>query len=230
LAQIQPQGRDLSHSQTRLSKIVWKLENVLQQDQSKIERFEGDMGVKQRESRTRTASRLKVKFHEPALAVALIFLIVVPAAPDPPSTLSLRLELAHQMVNRLRTELSIDSAVEIAFVNYHPLVFSVEPLDSRRQRFRISMEVGFLSILDDEELLGAIAHEMGHVWIYKNRPFLHTEQLANVIGQRVAPRDSLESVYAKLWAYEGTAGVPMEELLGPPRTPVRPAATPGDAN
>jgi hypothetical protein len=188
------------------------------------------MWPKQRESETRTASKLKTNFLEPALAVALILLIVVPAAPDPPSTLSLRLELAQQMVNRLRTELSIDSAVEIAFVNYHPLVFSVEPVDSRRQRFRISMEVGFLSILSEEELLGAIAHEMGHVWIYKNRPFLHTEQLANTIGQRVAARESLERVYDKLWAYEGTAGVPMEELLGPPRTPAPAAATPGDAN
>jgi hypothetical protein len=77
------------------------------------------------------------------------------------------------------------------------------------------MEAGFLLTLDDDELLGAMAHEMGHVWIFTHHPFLQTEMLANEIGQKVVPRRNFEKVYTKLWAYERTSGVPMDELLGP---------------
>jgi hypothetical protein len=38
--------------------------------------------------------------------------------------------------------------------------------------------------------------------------------LANTIGQRVVPRRSFERIYTKLWAYERTTAVPMDELLG----------------
>ena len=60
-----------------------------------------------------------------------------------------------------------------------------------------------------------LAHELGHVWIYTHHPFLQTERLANVIGQRVTDRAALERVYLKLWAYERTTGVPLDDLLGP---------------
>jgi len=56
---------------------------------------------------------------------------------------------------------------------------------------------------------------MGHVWIFTHFPYLQTEMLANVIGQRVVPRRSLERLYAKLWEYERTPGVPLDEVLGP---------------
>jgi predicted Zn-dependent protease len=78
------------------------------------------------------------------------------------------------------------------------------------------MELGFLLMLDEDELRAALAHELGHVWIYTHHPFLQTERMANVIGQRVTGRAALEKVYMKLWAYERTAGVPLEDLLGPP--------------
>ena len=151
---------------------------------------------------------------EPALSVVFIFLVVVPVAPDPPNILNVRVALAREMVNQLRDELSIRSEVDIALVKYHPLVFFVEPEDARKERFRLSIEVDFFLRLDDEELLAALAHEMGHVWIFTHFPFLHTEMLANTIGQRVVPRRSFERVYTKLWAYERTTSVPMDELLG----------------
>ena len=33
---------------------------------------------------------------------------------------------------------------------------------------------------------------------------------------RVVARRNFEKVYSKLWAYEGAAGVPFDDLLGPP--------------
>ncbi len=138
--------------------------------------------------------------------------------------------LAREIVNHLRGELSIRSEVDIVLVKYHPLVFSVEPEDARKQRFRLSMEVDFLLRLDDDELLGALAHEMGHIWIFTHFPSLHTEMLANTIGQRVAPRRSFERIYTKLWAYERTTGVPMDELLGPVQDDVSTNTPTGDLN
>ena len=152
---------------------------------------------------------------EPALSLVFIFLVAVPVAPDPPNVLNLQVALAREMVSHLRGELSIRSEVDIVLVKYHPLVFFVEPEDPRKQRFRLSIEVNFFLRLDDDELLAALAHEMGHVWIFTHFPFLHTEMLANTIGQRVVPRRNFERVYTKLWAYERTTGVPMDELLGP---------------
>lgn len=151
----------------------------------------------------------------PALSVAFVLLAAVPIAADPPIPLNVRVALAEEILDQLRPQLSITSEIDIALVKYHPLVFFVEPEDSRKRRFRLSMEARFLLTLDDEELAGALAHELGHVWIYTHHPFLQTEMLANEIGQRVAPRRSFEKVYTKLWAYEKTSGVPMDELLGP---------------
>ena len=180
--------------------------------------------------RLRAAARPVSGLLEPALSVAFVLLVVVPIAPDPPNILNLKTALAQEMVNQLRAELSISSEVDIALVKYHPLVFFVEPEDPRKQRFRLSMEVGFLMILDDEELFGALAHEMGHVWIYTHHPYLQTEMLANVIAQRVIRRRSLEKVYTKLWAYEHTTGVPMDEILGPPQAEGSVPTTPPEAN
>jgi hypothetical protein len=160
----------------------------------------------------RTHSRLLVPA---ALSVAVVFLGAVPVATDPSIFLDLRTARAREIVDHLRAELAIAGEIDIVLVKYHPLVFSVEPEDSRKQRFRLSMEAAFLVILDDDELLGALAHEMGHVWIFTHHPFLQTEMLANLIGQRVAPRRSFEKVYTRLWAYERTSGVEMDELLGP---------------
>jgi hypothetical protein len=151
----------------------------------------------------------------PVVAVVFVFLLASPVAKDSPNTLRLRARRAQEFVDQLRAELPIPNEITIAVVTYHPLVFSVQPLATDKNRFLLTMELGFLLSLDDDEMHAALAHELGHVWIYTHHPFLQTERLANVIGQRVVERRSFEKIYSKLWVYEGASGVPIDDLLGP---------------
>ena len=64
----------------------------------------------------------------------------------------------------------------------------------------------FLDALNDEELEAAVAHELGHVWIFTHHPFLQTEELANKIAMRAVTRETLQRVYAKVWERGGTKG------------------------
>jgi hypothetical protein len=153
---------------------------------------------------------------QPALAAIFILLFARPGSTDPPNVIRLRAMRAQELVDQLRGTLPIRNQVQIAVVTYHPLVFSVQPLDGDKNHFLLTMELGFLLELNDDELQAAVAHELGHVWIYTHHPFLQTERLANVIAQRVVKRRSFEEVYSMLWTYEGAAGVPIDDLLGPP--------------
>lgn len=150
-----------------------------------------------------------------ALVSAFVLLNAVPVAKDFFDMVVLRTARAQEMVYQLRAALQIDSDVRVSAVTYNPLVFSVEPLDKRKDHFVLSMEINFLLKLDDTELHAALAHELGHVWIYKHFPYLQTERLANSIGLRVVPREHFEGLYQKLWTYEKAAGVPLDDLLGP---------------
>jgi len=150
-----------------------------------------------------------------ALVCAFILLNAVPIARDLFDIVTVRTARAGAIVNQLRVALQIDSDVRVTAVTFHPLVFSVEPLDKSKDHFVLSMEIQFLLKLNDDELYAALAHELGHVWVYKHFPFLQTERLANSIALRVVPREHFESLYTTLWTYERAAGVPMEDLLGP---------------
>jgi hypothetical protein len=149
-----------------------------------------------------------------SFGTVLILLASTPIAPDAPNAFTVQTERAQALMNGLREALEIPDDVQVVAVLANPLVFSVEPADRAKSHYVLSMEFGFLRQLDDRELRAALAHELGHVWIYTHFPFLQTERLANTIGQRVVDRGSFEKVYTKLWAYEGTQGVPMDELLG----------------
>jgi hypothetical protein len=157
-----------------------------------------------------------VPLFEPVLIFLFVFLLASPVAKDSPSIVTLRARRAQEFIDQLRAALRISNEVQIAVVTYQPLVFSVQPMDTHKDRFLLTMELGFLLMLDDDELRAALAHELGHVWIYTHHPFLHTERLANSVGLRVAARATFETIYSKLWAYEGTSGVPIDDLLGPP--------------
>lgn len=156
-----------------------------------------------------------------ALIVAFLFLAAIPGGDDSPGNVIPKVKRARELVKELSPALGIDREVQVMGIPYHPLVFLVVPVNPRKDKFLLSMEVGFLQGLDDDELRAAVAHELGHVWIFRHHPFLQTERLANEIGERSVDRKNFERLYKKLWVYEGAAGVTMEQLLGPepqPRT------------
>jgi hypothetical protein len=129
------------------------------------------------------------------------------------------------VVEDLKRQLGLTSSIEIKLVKNNSLGLSVQPVASRRSDFLLLIDSHFLSRLDSEELRAALAHELGHVWIYTHHPYLQTEELANYIAMRVVPRNSLKRLYVALWAYEGSAGN-LDQLLGTERTDsVKAAAT-----
>ena len=118
------------------------------------------------------------------------------------------------VVDRLREALGIPDVVDVSVLPQVALVVSVQPPTDRGQPFQLAIEDGFLARLSDEELDAAIAHELGHVWVFTHHPYLQTERLANQIAMRVVTRDNLASVYQKLWEHGGTKGN-LDAFLGP---------------
>jgi Zn-dependent protease with chaperone function len=104
-----------------------------------------------------------------------------------------------ELVDAMRLELAVSHVVGVELVAANPLKASVEPVRDAVGTFRLSIEQSFLEQLTPVELRAVIAHELGHVWIYTHHPYLQTEQLANQIALRVVSRESLDSVYAKVW-------------------------------
>jgi Zn-dependent protease with chaperone function len=137
--------------------------------------------------------------------------LVATAPAEPPSLVVERIQLA---VDRLRDELGIPESVNVSIESQVALVVSVEAPAERGQPFRLVIEDRFLAQLSSEELDAAVAHELGHVWVFTHHPYLQTERLANQIAMRVVARDALASVYHKLWEHGGTKG-DLNAFLGP---------------
>jgi hypothetical protein len=137
----------------------------------------------------------------------------VAAAPaaEPSARVIERLQL---VVDRLRGELGITESVDVSIEPQVALVVSVEAPVDRGAPFRLAIEDRFLDRLSTDELDAVLAHELGHVWVFTHHPYLQTEKLANQIAMRVVTRDSLVSVYHKLWEHGGTKG-DIESFLGP---------------
>ena len=110
-----------------------------------------------------------------------------------------------EIVNDFMARLTLTQKVAVSVVPKNPLMVSVE-FDDAHTGFLLSLEQDFVDELTDEELQAAIAHELGHVWIFTHHPYLQTEALANQIAQRLVPRDILVQVYEKVWNRLGTKG------------------------
>jgi hypothetical protein len=123
--------------------------------------------------------------------------------------------LLQELTDDLRTRLEIVENVHVTIVDHNPLVMSVETLGGRTGPFVITVDRQFIHELSKDEAEPALAHELGHVWIYTHHPFLQTERLANDIAMRVINRSAFEPVYKKVWQRTGIAGN-LIEFLGPP--------------
>lgn len=107
------------------------------------------------------------------------------------------------VVDGVRDALGLHAAIRVVVVEANPKLASVSPVRGTAGEFELAVEEAFLSELTPAELRAVVAHELGHVWIYGNHPYLHTEQLANAIALRVVDRASLESAYRKVAARGG---------------------------
>ena len=99
--------------------------------------------------------------------------------------------------------LGITQTVIVSIVSENSRLVSVEHAPGETKAFRMSFSAGFLRMLDDGELKAAVAHEMGHLWIYTHFPYLQTEALANQQALKLVPRADLERVYRKVWRWNG---------------------------
>jgi hypothetical protein len=139
----------------------------------------------------------------------------VPALAGPASPAAPRLDAIQAVVDGLRGRLAIRETVQVAVVPSNKLLLSVETENGRGGPYHLSIDAGFLEELTGSELDAALAHELGHVWIFTHHPFLQTEQLANKIALRVVERKQLELVYRKMWVRLGRTGE-VDDLLGGP--------------
>jgi hypothetical protein len=116
------------------------------------------------------------------------------------------IERLQRITDELRRRLDIFERVLVTVVDHNPLVMSVETLCGRSGPFVITADAEFIESLNDEELKAAVAHELGHVWIYTHHPYLQTERLANDIALRVISPELLVPVYEKVWKRTGARG------------------------
>jgi hypothetical protein len=128
-----------------------------------------------------------------------------------------------EIIRDLSSHLQLDAHIEVQVDDKNDKMASSEPLTGPVHGYLISFDREFLQSLNDDELIAAVAHELGHIWIFSHHPYLQTEELANEIAMRVVDRATMKKVYAKLWAKTGTVGS-FDELLGPDPTMATPKA------
>ncbi|HSR50962.1 MAG TPA: hypothetical protein VLV83_09035 [Acidobacteriota bacterium] len=91
--------------------------------------------------------------------------------------------------------LGISQPIRVKLVDHNPKLASSEPSGDG---YLISVDIGFLSTLDEGERRAMLAHEMGHIWIFTHHPFLQTEDLANRVAGRLVSEKGLQAVYEKV--------------------------------
>jgi hypothetical protein len=136
-------------------------------------------------------------------------LAVAPSVADiltPESERTATIDRLQQITNDLKGRLEIIETVLVSVVDHNPLVMSVETLGGRSGPFVMTVDEKFIRSLSVPELEAALAHELGHVWIYTHAPYVQSERLANDVAMRVTSRTVLEPVYEKVWQRIGRRG------------------------
>ena len=127
---------------------------------------------------------------------------------------SAMVEKLQLVVADLKERLGLPAPVVVSIVPSNKLMMSVEAPSDENGPFLLSIDASFLTALSDDEIEAAIAHELGHVWVFTHHPYLQTEELANQIAMRAVTRESLERVYGKVWGRDGKKG-DLVRFLGP---------------
>lgn len=119
------------------------------------------------------------------------------------------------IVTQLRERLDLPPGTRISVVIEagNSKLVSVRRSQQEKGLFVLSFDRHFLQTLDAEDLRAAIAHELGHIWIFTHHPFLQTEVLANREALRLVPRSSLERIYQKMFEFRGETS-DLENFLG----------------
>jgi len=170
-------------------------------------------------------SRCGLSRNSALLALVFLALSVTPTAfaAEPTNTPTAIEGKLQSLVGGLKSRMEITPAVVVTIVPTNALMMSVEAPTEPTKPFVLSIDASFLNTLADDEIEAAIAHELGHVWIFTHHPYLQTEELANQIAMKAVSRSVLERVYAKVWERGGTKG-DLARFLGE-----APAAKPGAA-
>jgi phosphoribosyl-AMP cyclohydrolase len=121
------------------------------------------------------------------------------------------------VVGDLKTRLEISVPVNVSVVTKNTLMMSTEAPTGHRGAFQLKIDATFLARLTDEELEAAVAHELGHVWVFTHHPYMQTEALANQIAMRTVSRAALARVYEKVWKRGASSG-DLAHVLGPEPT------------
>jgi uncharacterized membrane protein len=143
------------------------------------------------------------------LCVLSLHFAVAPSVADiltPESERTATTDRLQQITNDLKGRLEIIETVLVSVVDHNPLVMSVETLTGRSGPFVMTVDEKFIRSLSVPELEAALAHELGHVWIYTHAPYVQSERLANDVAMRVTSRTVLEPVYEKVWQRIGLRG------------------------
>jgi hypothetical protein len=125
-----------------------------------------------------------------------------------------RMRQLQRVLDRVKQRLGLEHAVTVELVSKNPHLISVEAPARKGAPFLVRVEQQMVEMLSADELEAALAHELGHVWVFTHHPYLQTEQLANDVAMRVVSRDSLVRVYDKVWK-TGAAKGDLASFLGP---------------
>lgn len=149
----------------------------------------------------------------PVFRLFLVLFLVTPAwsgaspfaAPSPNRAADTARQL-QRVLDRVKSRLGLDQAVTVVVVPSNPHRVSVEAPAVRGAAFIVRVEERMLELLSTDEVEAALAHELGHVWVFTHHPYLQTEQGANEVAMRVVSRDALARVYEKVWQDSGAKG------------------------
>lgn len=144
----------------------------------------------------------------PALVASTAFAASATVASDK------RVRQLQRVLDRVKARLGLDYPVTLELVPKNRHLISVESVKGPERAFLVRVEEGMLELLGSDELEAALAHELGHVWVFTHHPYLQTEQLANDVAMRVVSRDALARVYDKVWRAGAEKG-DLATFLGP---------------